>query len=65
MVAMWMIFAEAMSVLRRGNKLPRFYQCIMITGADDHNAAEIDGYLKTNRGYNDLVTASALTADRG
>jgi uncharacterized phosphosugar-binding protein len=63
MVAMWMIFAEAMSVLRAQDKLPRFYECIMVSGADDHNAAEIDAYLSTNRGFDNLVAVSASTTD--
>jgi uncharacterized phosphosugar-binding protein len=63
MVAMWMIFAEATSVLRGRNKLPRFYECIMISGADVHNATEIDAYLRTNRGFDDLVAASVSTTD--
>jgi hypothetical protein len=52
-----------MSVLRAQDKLPRFYECIMVSGADDHNAAEIDAYLSTNRGFDNLVAVSASTTD--
>jgi uncharacterized phosphosugar-binding protein len=64
MVAMWMIFAEAMSVLQVRNKIPRFYECIMITGAAEHNAAEIDDYLSTNRGYSNVSSDFVSSANQ-
>jgi len=56
MVAMWMIFAEAMAVLQSSNKIPRFYECIMVTGATERNSVEIDEYLSTDQGYSTVKT---------
>ena len=64
MVAMWMIFAEATSVLQARNKVPRFYECIMVTGAAEHNATEIDEYLRTNRGYANLNSDSFASTNQ-
>jgi uncharacterized phosphosugar-binding protein len=65
MVAMWMIFAEAMTVLQASNKVPRFYECIMVKGASERNSREIDEYLNTDRGYSELTTAAVPSRAQG
>jgi len=48
---MWMIFSEALHILRNAGTLPRLYECIMIEGSRARNAVQIDGYLRTGLGY--------------
>lgn len=55
MVAMWMVFADAAAFLRDDQKVPRFYECIMVEGAAALNKAELKDYSSTNLGYRDLV----------
>jgi uncharacterized phosphosugar-binding protein len=50
MVAMWMIFSEAASLLRARGETPRFYECIMVEGALERNGRERDEYLAAGRG---------------
>jgi len=54
MVAMWMIFSEAMTQMQQEQKAPRFYECIMIEGATARNHEQLDEYATTNLGYRDL-----------
>ena len=50
MVAMWMIFAEAASVLASHGEAPRWYECVALEGATERNRRERDAYLTTGRG---------------
>jgi uncharacterized phosphosugar-binding protein len=50
MVAMWMIFAEAASVLAARGEAPRWYECIALEGATERNRREREAYLTTGRG---------------
>lgn len=59
MVAMWMIFAEAMDILHSGNKSPRFYECIMVTGASERNDEQLHDYLATSQGYMTIDSADS------
>jgi uncharacterized phosphosugar-binding protein len=51
MTAMWMIFAEALSVMRARGVMPRLYECVNIDGARARNAVQIAGYLDTGVGF--------------
>jgi uncharacterized phosphosugar-binding protein len=50
MTAMWMIFSEALSLLRGRSITPRLWECVNIDGARARNAVRIDGYLRTGHG---------------
>jgi uncharacterized phosphosugar-binding protein len=54
MVAMWMIFAEAVSCLEEQGKEPLLYQCIMVRGARERNDALLSQYHRTHVGYQPL-----------
>jgi uncharacterized phosphosugar-binding protein len=60
MVAMWMIFSEAVALLEAEGGAPRFYECIMVDGAPERNGRERDEYLATGRG----VVASVGSSSR-
>jgi len=55
MVAMWMVFAEATSVMRSANASPRFYECVMIEGARERNTVRLAEYIASDVGYERLV----------
>ncbi len=57
MVAMWMIFAEAISILLEQGKEPLLYQCIMVRGARARNDVLLEEYHRTHVGYRPLVEA--------
>ena len=50
MTAMWMIFAEALAILRSSGITPRLYECVNIEGARAKNAVMIAGYLDSTVG---------------
>jgi uncharacterized phosphosugar-binding protein len=50
MVAMWMIFSEAVALLQARGETPRFYECVAVDGAPEKNRRERDDYLATGRG---------------
>ena len=50
MVAMWMIFAEAVGVLREQGVVPHMYECVMVEGAGERNARARGEYLETGAG---------------
>ena len=51
--ALWMIFSEALAVMRSHGVIPRLYQCDMVQGARERNALQIAGYVATGAGYLD------------
>ncbi len=48
---LWMIFSEALSILRRDGTPPLLYQCVNIRGARERNAEPLRKYLQTGLGY--------------
>ena len=46
MTAMWMVFSEALSMLRAAGVTPRLYECVNVEGARAKNAVQIEGYLE-------------------
>lgn len=48
MVAMWMMFSEAICQLNATGSAPRFWQCIMVKRASEHNRLTRAGYLATS-----------------
>lgn len=50
MTAMWMIFSEALSLLRGRGITPRLWECVNIDGARARNATRMDGYIRTGSG---------------
>ena len=57
-VALWMIFAEAVSLLVARGKLPLVWQSNLLPGAIARNAAVSAGYERTRRGYEPRGDAS-------
>ena len=51
MTAMWMIFSEALSIMRGRGITPRLYECVNIAGARERNAIQISGYLGDGIGF--------------
>lgn len=50
MAAMWMIFADAVDVLRERDLLPLMYQCVAVMGARQRNNAAWEQYVRSGRG---------------
>jgi uncharacterized phosphosugar-binding protein len=50
MTAMWMLFSEALAILRQRGTTPRLYQCVNEPGARDKNAAQLAAYHETGVG---------------
>jgi uncharacterized phosphosugar-binding protein len=51
MTAMWMVFSEALSVMRAGGVTPRLYECVNIDGARERNEVQLAGYLESGLGF--------------
>lgn len=62
MAAMWMIFSEALSLMRARGSTPRLYECVNIAGARERNAVQIAGYLRTGLGYLERGEAETVAA---
>jgi uncharacterized phosphosugar-binding protein len=50
---LWMIFSEALAVMRSHGLIPRLYQCDMVQGARERNSLQIARYVATGVGYLD------------
>lgn len=50
MVAMWMILSEAIDALANQGELPHVYECVMVEGAAEKNAAARGLYLSSGSG---------------
>jgi uncharacterized phosphosugar-binding protein len=50
MTAMWMLFSEALSILRARGTTPRLYQCVNVAGARERNAVQLAAYRETGVG---------------
>ena len=50
MIAMWMIFSEAVTRLETTGDTPRFWECIMVEGATERNRLEREAYLTSDSG---------------
>ena len=60
MTAMWMIFAEAASVLAARGETPRWYECVALDGAAERNRRERDAYLTTGSGVVGLTDRAGV-----
>jgi uncharacterized phosphosugar-binding protein len=61
MLAMWMIFAEAMSVMAADGLAPRFYQCVMVEGARERNNLQLGEYIGSDHGYETVDSVGNAT----
>jgi len=50
-VVMWMVFAEAISLMRAEGESPLMYQCIAVAGADEFNSAAWSQYCVSSKGF--------------
>ena len=50
MTAMWMLFSEALRILRERGTTPRLYQCVNEPGARERNAVQLAAYHETGIG---------------
>ena len=50
MTAMWMLFSEALAILRERGTTPRLYQCVNEPGARERNAVQLAAYHETGIG---------------
>jgi uncharacterized phosphosugar-binding protein len=50
MTAMWMLFSEALAILRERGTTPRLYQCVNEPGARERNAVQLAAYHQTGIG---------------
>ncbi len=65
MTAMWMVFSEALSILRAAGVMPRLYECVNVEGARAKNAVLISGYLESAVGVLAEGEAAAAVAAAG
>jgi uncharacterized phosphosugar-binding protein len=49
--AMWMIFSEALAILRTDGVTPHLYKCVNIEGARERNRRVLAAYTATGVGY--------------
>jgi uncharacterized phosphosugar-binding protein len=62
MTAMWMVFSEALAILRTAGIMPRLYECVNVEGARAKNAVQIAGYLGSTVGVLAEGEAAAAVA---
>ena len=62
MTAMWMIFSEALFLMRGRGITPRLYECVNIAGARERNAIQISGYISSALGFLEPGEAEAVFA---
>ena len=65
MTAMWMVFSEALAILRAAGVMPRLYECVNVEGARAKNAVLISGYLESAVGVLAEGEAAAAVAAAG
>lgn len=63
MTAMWMTFAEATALLLELERVPHFYECVMVEGAQERNALARSDYLETGKGLRQVHDLSERRGD--